>query len=114
MHTTFPLNLAAISESELQFAAIVGAGVLAFTFIHSWRKVAETRAREQTKREIAAYVAEGTVKAEDAQKLMGPASEETEKQIANAVAWGTIKPEKAEALLRALRNSPAPRATPNG
>ena len=114
MPTAFPLVLASITESELQFVAIVATGLLLFSLIHGWRRVAETRAREQTKREIAAYVAEGTIKAEDAQKLMGPASEETEKQIANAVAWGTIKPEKAEALLRALRSAPAPQATPNG
>jgi arginine exporter protein ArgO len=93
-----PSALAAIDPEMLLFVT-VGAFVFVVWFaISSWRKVAETQAREQTKREIAAYVA--------APKLMGTQSPETEKAIADAVAWGTIKPEKAEGLFRALRSGP--------
>lgn len=101
-----PSALAAI-DPEMFLFVTVGAVVFVVWFaISSWRKVAETKAREQTKREIAAYVAEGSIRAEDAPKLMGTQSPETEKAIADAVAWGTIKPEKAEGLFRALRSGP--------
>lgn len=106
METASLLTLADFSQSHL---IIVGIGALTFVIwlvLHSWRRVAETNAREQTKREIAAYVAEGSIRAEDAPKLMGTQSPETEKAIADAVAWGTIKPEKAEGLFRALRSGP--------
>jgi hypothetical protein len=65
--------------------------------------VLETRARETTRREIAAYVAEGSIAPEDAQRLLANGSEELEKQIGNAVAWGMISAKKAEGLIRAAR-----------
>jgi hypothetical protein len=34
------------------------------------RGILRTRAREQTKREIAAYVAEGSIRAEDAERIL--------------------------------------------
>jgi len=37
----------------------------------AWRKTAETKAREESRREIAAYVAEGSMTADDAAKLLG-------------------------------------------
>jgi hypothetical protein len=35
-----------------------------------WRKVAQTRQREQSRREIAAYIAEGSMSAEEGARLM--------------------------------------------
>jgi hypothetical protein len=79
--------------------------------IKTFKEIKHTREREQTKREIAAYVAEGTIRPDDAAKILNaggaPQSSEAEQQIASAVAWGTIKPEKAEGLLRTLRTPPA-------
>ncbi|MFZ4573690.1 MAG: hypothetical protein ACOYN0_04790 [Phycisphaerales bacterium] len=101
------LTVLAATDEGLVFVAIIAASVLVFFGIRSWRSVAETKEREQTKREIAAYVAEGTIRAEDAPKILGQQNQETEKTIADAVAWGTIKPEKAESLFRALRSGPS-------
>ncbi|MEZ6242283.1 MAG: hypothetical protein R3B57_04500 [Phycisphaerales bacterium] len=76
---------------------------LVFTNI---RKALETRARETTRREIAAYVAEGSISPDDARKLLGSNSEEAERRISDAVAWGMISPKRAEELIRAFRSEP--------
>ena len=39
-------------------------------FMCTLRGIFKTRAREQTKREIAAYVAEGSIRAEDAERIL--------------------------------------------
>lgn len=63
----------------------------------------KTNARERTRREVAAYVAEGSITPEQAYLLIGAEPSDLEKQIASGVAWGTIKPEKAEQLIRTIR-----------
>jgi hypothetical protein len=110
----------AIDDEGLAVVGMIVGGVLIFSLIHSVRRVLDTRSREQTKREIAAYVAEGTISPDDACRLMQDGNSDTERKIADAVAWGTIKPEKAEALLRSMRSGPgvkpaqAPFANPAG
>ncbi len=84
----------------------IGGGCLAFILMvvfTSWRRVSQTRQREMSRREIAAYVAEGSMSAQDASVLLSDSDTETQRLIANAVGWGTIKPDKAEALMRAAR-----------
>jgi hypothetical protein len=46
----------------------------------SIRKVAETRAREESRREIAAYVAEGTMSPDDAFKILSAGSQKGQKR----------------------------------
>jgi hypothetical protein len=43
--------------------------ITAITF-ETWRKAAHTRQREQSRREIAAYIAEGSMSPEDGARLM--------------------------------------------
>ncbi|MFI4898135.1 MAG: hypothetical protein ACIARR_09940 [Phycisphaerales bacterium JB059] len=90
---------------------LIGAVVLTLIIFSNVRRVLETRARETTRREIAAYVAEGSIAPEDAQRLLANGSDELEKQIGNAVAWGMISAKKAEGLLRAAREG-RPNAAP--
>ena len=99
-------TMLAVGDQEvfLIIAVAVIAAVVVLCTVSSIRKVLETRAKEQTKREVAAYVAEGTISAADAVRLLGSKNEEAEKMIADGVAWGMIKPEKADALIRALRS----------
>lgn len=61
--------------------AVFAAFVLIMTaiIVDTFRKTAQTRAREQSRREIAAYVAEGSITADDAAKLL--ASGETLKDL---------------------------------
>ena len=47
----------------------LGVGVVA-VIADALRKTAQTRHREETKREVAAYVAEGTMKPEDAERII--------------------------------------------
>jgi hypothetical protein len=67
-------TLASISESG-NFVVVVmvgGAFTVAIVAIitEAIRKAAQTRAREESRREIAAYVAEGTISPDDAAKLL--------------------------------------------
>ncbi|MCC6426440.1 MAG: hypothetical protein IT435_06430 [Phycisphaerales bacterium] len=102
-----PLTLAGINEESLMAMVIIFGSVIILVGIHSVRRILDTRTREQTKREIAAYVAEGTIAPGDAAMILQAGSTETEQKIADAVAWGAIKPEKAEVLLRTLRSDSA-------
>lgn len=84
--------------------ALVGGIILTIVVLTNIRRALETRAKETTRREVAAYVAEGSISAEDARMLLSTGTtDELEKQIGNAVAWGSISAKKAEALLRAAR-----------
>lgn len=102
-HTDLPTSLAALNGESLTLVAMIIGACLVFYAIHSIRGMMETRAREATRREIAAYVAEGSIAAEDAAKLLATQPNDAEATIADAVAWGTISPAKAETLIRSLR-----------
>lgn len=66
--------------------------------------ILKTLSRERTRREIAAYVAEGSIDSAQAQFLLKADQSELEKQIADSVAWGMLSSEKAVQLVRTLRN----------
>ncbi len=87
--------------------AMGGAILIVWLVFGNIRKALETRAKEMTRREIAAYVAEGSMSPDDARKLLGSSSEEAERKISDAVAWGVISPKKAEELIRAFRADPS-------
>ena len=106
------VTLARIDETQMIMVALIVSGCIAIYLIYSVRSWRETREHEQTRREIAAYVAEGTIKPDEAVKLLAAASDEAEKMIADGVAWGTIKPEKAERLIRTMRSGGAETAGP--
>lgn len=111
MFQSAPCILARIEESELIIMTVVtGAVVLVFT-IGCVRRILETNARERTKREVAAYVAEGSIQVDDAARLLATGTNEAEKKILDGVAWGTVNPEKAGQLIRTLRND-GPKAEP--
>ena len=107
MANAFPLVLARLDGDELAFFGIVVFGVVAWVLIYNLRKAYETRQRERTRRDVAAYVAEGTIRPQDAALLLNTENQ-TDAIIADAVAWGTINPEKAESLIRSMKqNQPA-------
>lgn len=62
----------AMSDENVKGVAIVGGlsiGALAMV-LGTARSIVKTRAREQTRREIAAYIAEGSMTPEQGEKLM--------------------------------------------
>lgn len=64
------LMLAANDETMLGFTGIMaGVGVVAIIF-GTIRRTAETKHREQSRREIAAYIAEGSMSPEQGERLM--------------------------------------------
>ena len=101
---SLPLLLAGLDETEAALMGMFMTVGLLFYLIHSVKRIRETRETEQTKREIAAYVAEGSINADDAVKLLAASStDDPARVIADGVAGGTINPEKAEKLIRTLR-----------
>ncbi|MBY0310546.1 MAG: hypothetical protein K2W85_00600 [Phycisphaerales bacterium] len=80
---------------------IVG-GILGYAIIAAVSNILRVRASEQTKREVAAYVAEGTMTPETAQMILGAdAKKPWEQQVAQLISEGTIDTKEAEKLLRA-------------
>lgn len=98
-----PATLAEIDYSEaIAFGALMLL-IIFWVLFSNIRKMYQTRQRETTRREIAAYVAEGSISPADARTMMGNEESEFEKKIADAVAWGMLSSKKAEQLLRAMR-----------
>lgn len=110
--TDLPLSLTQVDYSEgLAFIALMA--LLAFWIVFSnLRKMYEVRQREQTRREIAAYVAEGTITPADARMMFGTDESEFEKKIAEAVSWGMLSTKKAEQLMKAMRENRAAKDQP--
>ncbi len=93
-------TLLAMDDGEVTGLAIIVGGCIIIAVAHSIRRVFEARARETTRREVAAYVAEGAIKPEDAARLlMAGDSTEKEKMLAEAVAIGRIEPQEAAKLM---------------
>ncbi|MFU8829716.1 MAG: hypothetical protein ACNA8P_09820 [Phycisphaerales bacterium] len=96
------------TAAEIDYSSAIGFGALMLLLVF-WiifsniRKMYETRQRETTRREIAAYVAEGSISPTDARTMMGVDETEFEKKIADAVSWGMLSTKKAEQLMRAMR-----------
>lgn len=98
-----PLTLAAIDYSHAIAFGSLMLLIIFWVLFTNIRKMYETRQREQTRREIAAYVAEGSITPQDARAMMGADETEFEKKIADAVSWGMLSTKKAEQLMRAMR-----------
>lgn len=95
------LVLADTKEFIPLVAIIAGAAVaLVWIIAGTLSTVLKTKHREQTRREIAAYVAEGTISPSDAAQLLAAGNADFQKTIADGVAWGTISSKDAERLMR--------------
>ncbi len=111
---THGVLLPTLAMNDEGVALIIGLaflGVLIYA-IYAIHDICKTRAKEHTKREVAAYVAEGSIRAEDAAVILNAGSDAVAETIADAVAWGTIKPEKADILLKTIRSDRARPAQP--
>lgn len=92
-----------------KIAVLIAASLVAFVvvyIVHSVRGAHQTREQEQTKREIAAFVAEGSISPDDGVKLLQAGASEQGTSlatIADGVAWGMISPAKGERLIRAIK-----------
>ena len=94
--------LAEIGEGEAFMALLALIGL--WVIVSNLRKMYQTRQQEKTRREIAAYVAEGSISATDGRQMMGTQETELEKKLTDAVSWGMISAKKAETLIKALRD----------
>lgn len=67
-----PLTLAGIDGSVIAAIAIIGGIAIALSSIifNVIARTAATKEREQTRRELAAYVAEGSIRPEDAERIL--------------------------------------------
>lgn len=72
--STLAANAAGSLDRDSLFVIVFFGGGIAVVIVgivvDAWRKSAQTKAREESRREIAAYVAEGSMSAEDAAKLL--------------------------------------------
>jgi hypothetical protein len=66
------LTLARIEDNVIPILAIaIGGGIpIMAIFFGNIRKIATTKEREQTRREVAAYVAEGSITPQDAERML--------------------------------------------
>lgn len=111
-----PLVLA-LSDKDVVTLGLVGMGMgvaVVAIIVQAAKRVLRTREIEQTKREVAAYVAEGTITPEDAQRILGGGKNDLESSIGKAVSWGIISSGKAERLIKALRQEFAREEGRNG
>ena len=78
--------LLASNDSEVLMVLFGGGILVAIVAVitDAIRKVAQTRAREESRREIAAYVAEGSISPDDATKLLA-AGGSLKDQLANKI-----------------------------
>ncbi len=112
---TAPALLADAAEHEMILKVIALGGGLALAalwiMLKTVRDVSIKRSNERTKREIAAYVAEGSISPQDAAALLNAGDDSEVEKITSAVAAGIISPAKAEKLIASLRDGC--RAVPN-
>jgi hypothetical protein len=107
--TLYPLgslHALAMNESELKVAVVLGGMVLfaILAVLRTVRKVSETQERERTKREVAAYVAEGSMTPDDATRILAAGMSETvAAELARGVTWGTVSAAKAQKMVQALQ-----------
>ena len=92
----------------------IGGGLLfagSIVFMTVVKSISVNKAREATQREVAAYVAEGSINPDDAVRMLtaGTGSEARE-IIAKRAADGIISPKKADQLIQSLDNSDPARA----
>lgn len=106
-------TLASVDTSHLILIGICAVTGILIYGISVIKSVLNNVAEERTRREVAAYVAEGSISADDAARILAAGGDECEKMIADGVAWGTVNPEKAEKLIRTLRSDRAKPAEPS-
>jgi hypothetical protein len=96
------LALAAVDENLIPLVAIVGGLTVAAMWmtLHYVSELARTKAREATRREVAAYVAEGSISPEDAVALLTAGDES---DLAQAMAAMGASPKKIERMVAATR-----------
>lgn len=77
----FTTLASSIPNEAIPIIAIGGGLVVAVVAIITGtiKSIATTRSREQTKREVAAYVAEGTIRPEDAERIINAGRKSWEK-----------------------------------
>ncbi len=112
LHELAPTLTLAISgeEKTVIIFGVMGTVAVVWIIAAAIHYTMKARYQEQTKREIAAYVAEGSIAPDDAARLLA-SDDEVRKTIADGVAWGTIKAKDAEALIgSSVRPNPS-RAT---
>lgn len=95
-------------QNLIPLVAIVAPFVVAVIALFGWIIVSTTRTRERerTRREVAAYVAEGTISVESAERLLAEHTldaerERTRRTIAASVAEGFLSADDAERLISA-------------
>ena len=103
---------AAAEEGEMVLKIIaLGGGLIVVTLwiiLKTVRDIELKRSSERTKREIAAYVAEGSITPQDAAALLNAGADDEVQKITSAVAAGIVSPAKAEKLIASLRDGGKP------
>lgn len=98
-------------ETVLKYS-LVAVIVVAICVTSTVKRVSTTRQREQTKRELAAYVAEGSISPEDAQRILGIGQgESTRDLVLKRAADGWISAKKAEQILASMDKRDPSRAS---
>lgn len=96
------------AQTLIPLVAVGGTFLVGIFALLGWVIVStsRTRERERTRREVAAYVAEGTISIEIAERLLAEHTLDAEKErtrrgIASSVAEGSLSVEDAERLIAA-------------
>ena len=102
------LTLASQANDLVTPIAVGGSFVLVITLCiaATVRSILATKHREETKRELAAYVAEGSITPEDAARILqtdqpSEEAEHTKRELAEQVARGKLSAADAERILKA-------------
>lgn len=105
----FDLILAS-NNDMIPLVGITASSAMIIVFIAcvTINSVLKSKHREESRREIAAYVAEGSISPADAAAILDAGNDEVRKKIAEGVAWGTINAKDAERLIRATPTGPRP------
>src|SRR5262245_47538378 len=100
--------LARIDQEVIVLVGITASATVALTWIVMGilGSVLKSKHREETRREIAAYVAEGSISPQDGAALLSAEPDEIRKRVADGLAWGTLSAKGAERLLNATANGP--------
>lgn len=112
LHAPFTL---AMEENEMKMVVVIGiiALIAVLAVLHTVRKTTEVSEREKTRREVAAYVAEGSISPDDAARLLHTGmSEAVASELARGVTWGTVSAKRAQEMVRAIQTPPGAAVPP--
>lgn len=95
------------SAVSSQMEIIVKGGIVVLVVAIIWitgtlRKMSTTRQREMTKRELAAYVAEGSMSPDDARAILSSGDEDLRELVLKRAADGWISAKKADQILASM------------